>query len=855
MASDLSCDAWEKSERRRGMDASSAPSWNERIRQERIRRNLRQQDLADQLGTTALTIRRWERGIQQPGPYFRMKLCSLFEKSAEELGLVTVNASLPTTTEDDGSKATQAPSSLAEAPGIWTVPYLRNPHFTGRDDLLERLAQQLSCQKQEAATTRQAVLSQPQAIKGLGGIGKTQIAVEYAFRAQEQGRYTHTFWINAASEEAILTSFQMLAERLPDFTARDEKDQHKLITAILRWLEACPQPWLLIFDSADEPALIQPYLPQLGQGSILLTTRAHAISWLAAPLEVEQMGLVEGTRLLLHRALRLQATDEECNEATNIVIALDGFPLALDQAGAYIEETGCSFSDYFQLYEQHRATLLARRGRQATNYPASVVTTWEISFQKIAQSQPAAAELLRLCAFLFPDYIPEELLTQGAPYWPPLLQEAVTDLLRFNELLEALLAFSLIKRQTQERLLSLHRLVQAVQQDQMNLEEQRQWAERVVRATTAVFPEEVKATTWQLCQRYLAQAQECTLFIQNYTFTFAEAASLLFRTANYLYDHALYEQAESLYLQALAIREQILGFDHTDVAVLLHRLARLYSQKGMYDRAEPLLQRALRIQEQALGPDHPDVAASLYSLATCYSRREKGERAESFFQRALSIWEQTLGPTHPNLAGPLDALGILYARKKRYERAESFFQRALSIREQILGSDHPDVAASLNNLANFYLEMEKYEQAEPSFQRALSIWERTLGPGHHYLAYPLSGLATLYVQQRKCEQAEPLYLRALSIWEHIQEQHPDADETLEGLAALREAQGNLREAASFYQRSLAIREQVLGTQHPKTVECRKRLCGILHALGKAEEAAALEVQLDVAISQDEQRTL
>src|SRR5581483_2737822 len=340
------------------MGASASQSWKDRIRQERIQRNWRQQDLADQLGTTVSTIQRWERGSQQPSAYFRVKLCALFGKSAEELGLVEGHTSSPSVTEQPEAEVVQVPSSPTEAPGLWTVPYLRNPHFTGRDDLLEHLAQQLSFEKSgDVSTMRCAVLSQPQAIKRLGGIGKTQIAVEYAYRAREQGHYAYLLWINAASEEAILTSFQTLAQQLPNFAARDEKDQRKLITALLRWLEACPESWLLIFDNADELTLVQPYLPQQGRGSILLTTRTHAVSWLAASIEVEQMGLVESTQFLLHRTGRQSAPDEECNEATNLVIALDGFPLALDQAGAYIEETGCNFGDYLQLYEQHRKTL------------------------------------------------------------------------------------------------------------------------------------------------------------------------------------------------------------------------------------------------------------------------------------------------------------------------------------------------------------------------------------------------------------------------------------------------------------------------------------------------------------------
>src|SRR5207302_4315394 len=159
-------------------------------------------------------------------------------------------------------------------------------------------------------------------------------------------------------------------ELLPAFSAKRETDQRKLVSAIKRWLEQCQERWLLIFDNADDVALVRDYLPQGGKGSILLTTRAHAVGSLATSVEVETMGFVEGTQLLLRRAQRFEhAPDEEVNQAGNIVVALDHFPLALDQAGAYIEETQCSLVDYLVLYRTHRQTLLAQRGEEATNYP------------------------------------------------------------------------------------------------------------------------------------------------------------------------------------------------------------------------------------------------------------------------------------------------------------------------------------------------------------------------------------------------------------------------------------------------------------------------------------------------------
>ena len=252
---------------------------NEQLRQQRIGRNWRQQDLADQLGVTVVTIQRWERGSQQPSAYYRVKLCTLFGLSSQELGLGEGFPS-PESTTADGA---QAVSALSEEAALWTVPYARNPHFTGRDDLLQQLEQVFAEEQPgQPMSVRQAALTQTQAIKGLGGIGKTQIAVEYAYRARVQGRYHDILWISAASEELILTSFVELARLLPALMRHEETNPRTIVAAILHWLEQRVPPWLLIFDNADDLVLIQPYLPHRGNGHILLTTRANAVGALAS---------------------------------------------------------------------------------------------------------------------------------------------------------------------------------------------------------------------------------------------------------------------------------------------------------------------------------------------------------------------------------------------------------------------------------------------------------------------------------------------------------------------------------------------------------------------------------------------
>lgn len=854
---------------------------NERLHQHRIQRNWRQQDVADQLQISLVTVQRWERGTHQPSLYYRVKLCELFGLSAQELGLVEETLS-PLKSE---SAEVVAANSVPVA--LWNVPYRRNPHFTGRDDLLTLLEERFALSEaSQPESIRRMALGQAQAIKGLGGIGKTQIAVEYAYRAREQGRYVHTLWVPAASEEAILSSFAALADQLPARGAQDETDQRKLAAAVIEWLEQCEQPWLLIFDNADELSLLTPYLPQ--RGNVLLTTQASAAGSFASTIEVDAMSLMEGTRFLLRRAQRLDtASEEEVNEAGNIVVALAQFPLALDQAGAYIEESGCSLRDYLHLYQQHRSAFLARRGIQATQYPESVATTWSLSFQRIEQVNPAAAELLRLCAFLAPDHIPEELLFSGAPYWSPMLQHVVADRLAFNQMLEALLRFSLVKRLAEDHLLSIHRLVQVVQMEMMEHEEQRRWVERVVCALNVIFPRDPREhiAVWPLCQRYLEQAQACALLIQHYHLQLPEAAELLDRVGIYLSERALYSvaeflfrealhvweqqaqpdhariasslgnlgdiyrergeyrEAESLYQLAISLYEQFVGQADDQAAHLFQRLAIIFLRQGKYAEAEPLYQRALSVWEQQLGPEHPYVANVLTNLANLYSRQEKYRQAVALHLRALRIREQQLGQMHPQLAASLHGLAYAYHRQGRYAQAEPLYQRALQLREQQLGERHPDLFDPLNDLAHLFLQQERYEQAKMYYQRALSILEKQVGPEqtHPDMVSSLHGLARVYAAQRKQKEAFRFFQRALRICkQQMAPEHLVTGEVLRDFADFQQSQDRPIEAARLYQRALLIQEHALGPDHPSTNETRKRLRALLLELGRTEEAIALD---------------
>jgi tetratricopeptide (TPR) repeat protein len=736
----------------------------------------------------------------------------------------------------DASVHLHPPPLSSELPErVWMVPYRRNSFFTGRETLLTALHERF-------LTDRRAVLTQGQAISGLGGIGKTEVAVEYAYRHREEYRFV--LWASASPPETLLAAYVSMADRL-HLPERNMREQDKIVAAVLQWL-ATHEDWLLIIDNADELESVWPWLPTGSTGHVVLTTRDQLVADMQSFL-VEEMDGGEGTLLLLGRAHILktgmelgQVSLEDRQVAEQIVVEMDGLPLALDQAGAYIEETGCSLTDYRNRFRQRRKDLLSRRGRSGRGYPASVGSTWSLSFQQVEQRSAAAADLLRVCAYLSPDAIPEEMIVAGATQLGPLLQPLATDPTLLDEAIAILRGFSLVRRNSQEQTFSIHRLVQAVLKESMNEQTLRQWAERTVRAVNLAFPDVTNIKLWEQCERYLPHALVCVTFIEEYSFAFAEAARLLNQTAYYLDSRAQYPQAEPLYQRALAIDEKASGPEHPDTATSLNNLAELYHAQGKYEQAEPLLQRALAIREKQSGPEHPDTAVSLNNLAGLYLALDKYEQAEPLFRRALAIREKQLGPEHPDTAQSLNNLAALYDAQGKYEQAEPLYQRALAIREKQLGPEHPDTAQSLNNLAGLYRMQGKYEQAEPLFRRALAIREKQLGPEHPDTALSLNNLAGLYRTQGKYEQAEPLYQRALAIREKmLGPEHPDTASSLNNLAGLYRMQGKYEQAEPLFRRALAIREKMLGPEHPDTALSLNNLAGLYRTQGKYEQAEPL----------------
>ncbi len=734
----------------------------------------------------------------------------------------------------------QYDNSQIERP--WHVPFSRNPFFTGRNQLLEQLYE-------EFHRTDTSISNQPLALSGLGGIGKTQLAIEYAY--QYRNKYRAVFWGRAESRGTLVADFMSLA-RLLDLPGQDAQDQMLAVNALKSWMEQ-QGGWLLILDNADDLRLLADFLPGGGKGHILLTTRAQATGRIARCISVEKLELSESVQLILRRAKLLSpdeplenASEAIIEEAKELITELDGLPLAIDQAGAYIEEIGCSISEYLQLFRRRKFALLKRQSSVSADYPHTVASTWALSFQQVEQTDPAAAELLRLCAFLQPDAIPEAIFTQGAEYLGETLQEVADDPLLLNEAIQLLRRYSLVKRDPDTKQLNMHRLVQVVIRENLDAQAQRQWAERSVRSVNAAFPS-VEFANWNRCELFLPHAQVSSQLIERYHLLLPEASNLLQATGRYLRDRGQYALAEPLLQRALSIREQTAGTEHSEIASILNDLVEVYEYLGKYLLAEPLMQRALTLQEQALGANHPDVAESLNNLAGIYMYQGKYPLAEPLMQRALTIREQALGADHPDVAESLSNLAHIYVLQGKYQAAEPLFQHALVLQEQSMGSEHPGTLRILANLANLYTLQGNYSEGERLNERVLEQRERVLGPEHTSTAITLYSLAQLHYFQGRYEQAETLAQRALTLHEQaLGVENPRTLQVVLYLALIYQAQGQYEQAESLYQRAAGGFERQLGSEHPYLADTLTNLAR-LYVLQDHDEQAELLYQRSLAI--------
>jgi tetratricopeptide (TPR) repeat protein len=680
--------------------------------------------------------------------------------------------------------------------------------FKGREGLLADIRAGFEGEPGQAQ-----VIVARHAIHGLGGIGKTRAAVEYAWR--HVADYRALLFLTAQSPQDLHTKLAALCDLLGLAEGVTEGDAR--VQAALGWLaEPANQPWLLIadnVDTADAADAVDETLANLTGGHLLITGRLSEWPGAVRALPVNVLDPDSARDFLLERTDGKRRTiADDAEQAAALAKELGCLALALEQAAAFIRRRALSFSQYLRLWQAADRKVLQWHDPRTMQYERPLATTWQTSIEALP---PAARALLDLLAWLAPERLPRFLFDHAAA------PEGTEDLFADSE----------------EPRETLGRLCGEPDADPPEALAALRDLSLLQLAEDAEFPSEGQIHRVVALITRERQTGEARTAALKAALSLMDAA-----TVGDCYDVRSWPILEPLqpHITVLVYHAESDGIAEP-TARLLNDLGGLLAEKARYAEAEPLMRRALAIDEASYGSEHPKVAIGLNNLAMLLRDTNRLGEAEPLMRRALAIDEASYGSEHPNVAIRLNNLAMLLRDTNRLGEAEPLMRRALAIDEASYGSEHPNVAIGLDNLATLLRDTNRLGEAEPLMRKALAIGEVTYGPKHPEVALILNNLSSvLHSDPNRLGEAELLMRRALTInEENYGPKHPSVARNFSNLAQFLQATNRLGEAEPFMRRALAIDEASFGSEHPRVAIRLNNLAQLLQATNRLGEAEPL----------------
>jgi Domain of unknown function (DUF4062)/Tetratricopeptide repeat len=724
--------------------------------------------------------------------------------------------------------------------------------LAGREELLAELEARLPAG--EAAGPRMV------ALYGLGGAGKTSVALEYAHR--HLGEVAVAWQLPAEDPAVLAAGFGELCTHL-------DAPEGDPVVSVHGVLAASPARWLLVFDNAPDRGSVARFVPPAGPGRVLITSR-NQIWPLGQSLDVPVLETEVAAEFLTGRT-----GDADRRAALELAGGLGGLPLALEQAAAYVQASGDTLAGYLASFRKRRPDLLSRG--EPTGYPDTVATTWTLAFEDLKRAAPSAAGLLRLLAFCAPEAIPLRLLLQPRPglagqfgeQVAPVLTPLLEDELAAGDAIGALRRYSLISPPA-DGSVSVHRLVQAVTADQMPAGLASQWRQAAAALIEAAIPGDPQLpATWPTYAALVPHARAVLDLSSGgmwqiarylgFSGSYPAARDLSRQIADAYTEDEVYgpEHPETLaarrdlagwtgragdaagardqFAALLPIIERVLRPEHPDTLVTRHELAVWTGEAGDAAGARDQLAALLPNRERVLGPEHPHTLATRGNLAGWTGRAGDPAGARDQFAALLPIIERVLGPEHPRTLAARANLALWTGHAGDAAGSRDQYAELLPIQERVLGPEHPDTLDTRHTLAESTGVAGDAASARDQFAGLLPIRERVLGPEHPDTMADRGNLARWTGEAGDPAGARDQLAALLPINEQVLgPEHPDTLATRHKLAGWTGKAGDAAGARDRFAALLPIQERVLGPEHPRTLNIRASLA---FGTGKAGDAA------------------
>jgi tetratricopeptide (TPR) repeat protein len=704
--------------------------------------------------------------------------------------------------------------------------------------------------------------SQMIVLQGMGGSGKTQLALQCCQIARESG-FVATFWINASSPVTVAQSYQSMSRIIsPGIDVGN--DEGETISLVQIQMKKWAGRWLLVFDNYNNPNSFQQrpirdYIPGQG-GHVIFTSRHKDSSRLGLTMDLSRMTEDEGIRLLLHFI-----PGSKNSEAGEVIALLGYLALAIDQAGAYIHSRLLPLSQFVSHYKKRKMRVLEEIPDEWEYHDLqdpdhmrrlSVFTTWDMSLDLIKGNEEEKSQKLQfltLASFMDPYQISEVYFRSYSAgndiTWMEFLKTGGQwDTEKLADVLVEFSRLSLIQsfdRRENDSSFSIHPLICDCIKFRKTTDAMSTVTELTNMLATFLRTHDIsylplgsnQETTrhinaWSEVNDNILQSSSESMLAMNH-----EAVELF---AMVYKSQGQYDKAERLYNRALEGWEEKLGPRHPDTLNTVNSLAIVYRNQGRYDEAERLYGRALEGYKEKLGPTHPYTLYTVNGLALVYRNQGRYDEAEQLYGRALEGYKEKLGPTHPNTLYTVNGLALVYWNQGRYNEAEQLYGRALEGYKKKLGPTHPDTLNTVQNLAIVYRDQGRYNEAEQLYGRVLEGYKKKLGPTHPDTLNTIQNLAIVYWNQGRYNEAEQLYGRVLEGQEKkLGPVHPDTLNTVQNLALVHWDQGRYNEAEQLYNRALEGQEKKLGPVHPDTLNTVQNLALVYRDQGRYNEAEQL----------------